>query len=168
VSWVLDAVAINAVAIGAGLGAQLVFSIFPISTSLGSVLKPVAGAVYVVWIAAYFVLFWWWTGQTLGARVMQIRLLTATEGRVKPARGLVRWVGMNLAMLPLFLGFAPILFGRRGFPDWLAHTKVVDAPQLSLAQAATSRTGRDAQRGRTPAIARGREPSGPASGDGGA
>jgi uncharacterized RDD family membrane protein YckC len=134
-SWVLDAIAINLVAIITGLGAELIFSIFPVSPHFASVLKPIAGVVYIVWAGAYFVGFWSWTGQTLGARTMQIRLIARNGGRVKPARALVRWVGMNLAMLPLFLGFAPILFGRRGFPDWLAHTDVVEARQLSLAQA---------------------------------
>lgn len=134
-SWVLDAIAINVVAIVTGLGAELIFSIFPVSPSFASVLKPIAGFVYILWAGAYFVVFWSWTGQTLGARVMQIQLLTARGGRVKPARAVVRWVGMNLAMIPLFAGFAPILVGRRGFPDWLAHTEVVEARQMSLAAA---------------------------------
>jgi uncharacterized RDD family membrane protein YckC len=134
-SWVLDAVAINVVAIGTGLGAELVLSIFPVSPHFASVLKPIAGAIYVVWIAAYFVMFWSWTGQTLGARAMQIRVQTTSGGRVKPVRAFVRWVGMNLAMVPLFAGFAPILFRRRGFPDWLARTVVIRIPPLSVAEA---------------------------------
>lgn len=167
-SWVLDAVAINVVAIVTGLGAQLVFSIFPISPNFASVLKPIAGAVYIVWCGTYFVVFWSWTGQTLGARTMQIRLVTANGGRVKPVRALLRWIGMNLAMLPLFAGFAPILVGRRGFPDWLAHTEVVEARQLSLAQArrATLRRTRNG-RGDPAASARGYVQSPAASGDGG-
>ena len=64
-----------------------------------------------------------------------IRLVTAKAGRVKLGRALVRWVAMNVAMIPLFAGFYPIAFGRRGFPDWLAHTLVLDAPQVSVAQA---------------------------------
>jgi uncharacterized RDD family membrane protein YckC len=153
-SWVLDAIAINLVAIVTGLGAELIFSIFPVSTNFASILKPIAGIAYILWAGAYFVGFWSWTGQTLGARVMQIRLVTARGGRVKPARAVVRWVGMNLAMLPLFAGFAPILVGRRGFPDWLAHTEVLEARQLSLAQArmATLRAEGNG-RGRASAIA---------------
>jgi len=168
VSWVLDAVAINVVAIGTGLGAELVLSIFPVSPNFASVLKPVAGIVYVIWCGLYFVLFWSWTGQTLGARMMQIRLVTENGRRVKPARAVVRWVGMNLAMLPLFAGFAPILFERRGFPDWLARTVVINAPELSLAQAreATLRKAREDQRPRPPVIAAGSEPNASASGDG--
>ncbi len=167
-SWVLDAVAINVVAIATGLGAELVLSIFPISRNLASVLKPIAGVAYLVWAGLYFVVFWSWTGQTLGARTMQIRLVSANGGRVKPARAVVRWVGMNLAMLPLFAGFAPILFERRGFPDWLARTEVINAPQLSMAQAgrATLRTAREDQRRSPPAIAPGSERNASVSGDG--
>jgi uncharacterized RDD family membrane protein YckC len=128
VSWIIDAIVINAVAVGAGIGVSLFFSVFPISRHHAANLKPVLEAVYLVWTAAYFVGLWTILGQTMGARVMRIRVVTAGETRVKPVRAFVRWIGMNLAMLPLFLGFAPILFGRRGFPDWLAHTLVIDAP----------------------------------------
>lgn len=169
VSWGLDAITINVVAILTGLGVELVFSIFPVSPSFASVLKPIAGAVYVIWTALYFVVFWSWTGQTLGARVMRIRLLTAKRGRVKPARALVRWVGMNLAMIPLFAGFAPILFGRRGFPDWLARTVVIDAPQqLSLAEArrARVRAVSDERAQRPAGLSPGVEPGASVSGDG--
>lgn len=169
VSWLLDAVAINVVAIVTGVGVELILSIFPISTSFASVLKPIAGAAYVVWAGAYFVVFWSWTGQTLGARVMRIQLLTTNGRRVKPARAVVRWVGMNLAMLPLFAGFAPILFGRRGFPDWLARTVVLEAQQMSLAEARRARV-RAATEDRPqgpPAISTGSEPSASALVDGG-
>jgi len=44
-------------------------------------------------------------------------------------------------MLPLFAGYAPILFRRRGFPDWLAHTLVLEAQQESLAEARMARVG---------------------------
>ena len=42
---------------------------------------------------------------------------------------------MNVAMVPLPWGCVPIPFQRLGFPDWLAHTRVIEAPQLSLAAA---------------------------------
>lgn len=168
VSWVLDALVINVVAIGTGLGAELILSIFPVSPHFASVLKPIAGVVYIVWCGLYFVVFWWWTGQTLGARIMQIRLLTANGRRVNPAQAVVRWIGMNLAMLPLFAGFAPILVGRRGFPDWLARTEVINAPQLSVVQVrrATLRTASQDQRPRPSAIAPGSEANASTGGDG--
>jgi uncharacterized RDD family membrane protein YckC len=134
VSWVMDALLINVAAIMTGLGAALVLSIFPLAKSAKPALQAVAGVAYVLWTAAYFVAFWSTTGQTPGARVMQIRLVTPSGRRVNPARALLRWVGMNLAMLPLFAGYLPIAFGRRGLPDWLARTLVIPAPQLSLAE----------------------------------
>jgi uncharacterized RDD family membrane protein YckC len=170
ISWILDAVLINVAAIMTGLGVELIASIFPISKDVGSVLKPVAAVVYGVWCAAYFIVFWAATGQTPGARVMQIRLVTATRQRVKPARAIVRWVGMTLAMLPLFAGYLPILFGRRGFPDWLARTLVIDAPGLSVAAArqATMRAARDGSRQPAAAISSDSAPPVTSRGDGSA
>ena len=140
ISWLLDAVIINFAAIMAGLGAALVLSVIRVSTKdLEPALPVIAGGLYVLWTAGYFIAFWSTTGQTPGARVMQIRLVTAKRKKVRPARALLRWVGMNLAMLPLFSGFLPILFRRRGFPDWLAHTLVLEAPQLSVAEAQLAR-----------------------------
>jgi uncharacterized RDD family membrane protein YckC len=167
VSLLIDGVVINVVAIMSGLGAELVLSLFPVKTGLAEILKPIAGAVYLVWGCLYFVVFWSWTGQTLGARVMQIRLLTEDGRGVKPARALVRWVGMNLAMIPLFAGFAPILVGRRGLPDWLARTVVLRLPQLSMAEVGrlALRPARIEEGGGSPAIAYQSDPSALVSGD---
>lgn len=154
VSWVIDAVIINLAAIMAGLGTALVLSIFPLGKGAQPTFEAIAGATYVIWTAAYFVGFWSITGQTVGARIMQIRVVTPTGRRVRPVRALVRWVGMNLAMLPLFAGYIPLLFRRRGFPDWLAHTLVVAAPQASFAEAkrAALRSAREGSARRPPAV----------------
>jgi uncharacterized RDD family membrane protein YckC len=134
VSWGIDAVLINVVAIITGVGISLLVSMFPFLKHLKPLLAPLAGGAYVLWVTAYFVAFWSTTGQTPGARLLQIRLVSATQERLKPRRALLRFIGMNLAALPLFAGYVPILFKRRGFPDWLARTLVLDAPQLSLAE----------------------------------
>ena len=134
ISWVVDLLLINLVAIITGLGAELIASIFPITKNLKPLFLAIAGGVYLVWTATYFVVFWSLSGQTLGSRLMQVRLVTPDGGRVKPARALVRWIGMNLAMVPLPWGYVPIPFQRLGFPDWLAHTRVIEAPQLSIAE----------------------------------
>lgn len=135
ISWGVDVLLINLVAIITGLGIELVASIFPITKNLKPFFLAVAAVVYVVWTAAYFVVFWSMSGQTPGSRLMQVRLVTPGGGRVKPVRALVRWIGMNVAMLPLPWGYVPIPFKRLGFPDWLAHTRVIEAPQLSIAEA---------------------------------
>jgi hypothetical protein len=37
--------------------------------------------------------------------------------------------------VPLPWGYLPIPLKRLGFPDWLAHTRVIEADQLSIAEA---------------------------------
>jgi uncharacterized RDD family membrane protein YckC len=139
ISWAVDALIINLAAIITGLGAELIASIFPITKNLKPLFLAIAAGVYVVWAAAYFVVFWSISGQTPGSRVMQVRLVTPGGGKVKPVRALLRCIGMNLAMLPLPWGYVPIPFGRLGFPDWLAHTGVIEAQGLSLAAARQKR-----------------------------
>jgi uncharacterized RDD family membrane protein YckC len=134
VSWAVDELLINLVAIITGLGIALVAAIFPITKDLKPLFVVLGGVLYVVWTAAYFVVLWSTTGQTFGSRFMQVRLVKAGGGKVKPARALVRWIGMNIAMFPLPWGFVPIPFRRLGFPDWLAHTRVIEAEQLSMAE----------------------------------
>jgi hypothetical protein len=57
--------------------------------------------------------------------------------KLKPRRAAVRAIGLVLAAIPLFAGYLPIAFGRkrRGLQDYLARTIVLDAPQLSAAEA---------------------------------
>jgi uncharacterized RDD family membrane protein YckC len=169
VSWWFDWAVVNLVAILVGLGAELVLSIFPVTKSVKTPLEVTAGSVYLLWTAIYFVAFWSTTGQTPGARVMQIRQVRANRQRVKPARAFVRWVGMNLAILPFCAGYVPVLFRRRPFPDWLAKTLVLDATQLSLAQvlAARHRAARGGAGQPSPAVSPELESSPSASADGG-
>jgi uncharacterized RDD family membrane protein YckC len=154
ISWAVDFLLINLAAIITGLGVALIVAIFPITKHLQPVFAAIAGGVYVLWTAAYFVAFWSVTGQTPGSRLMQVRLVTPTGGKVPPARALVRWIGMNLAMVPLPWGYVPIPFRRLGFPDWLAHTRVIEVQQLSIAAVRQERL-RDARGGsrRTPPLA---------------
>ena len=136
ISFAIDAAVIDAVAVIVGLGASLILSLVHLPGPVKTVLIAVGGVAFVLWALGYFVVFWSTTGQTPGARVMQIRVVTADRTRLKPRRALVRCFGVLLAALPLFLGFALILFDdrRRGFQDRLARTLVVETPQQSLAE----------------------------------
>ncbi len=156
IAFVLDAVVINAVAILVEVGLALILSLFHLPKDLKTVIAALGGAAYVLWTIAYFVTFWSTTGQTPGARVMQIRVVTAAGGRLEARRGLRRCIGMLLAALPLFAGYALVLFDptRRGFHDRLAGTVVVEVPQLSVAEVrrAAMRAAYDSARGRPPTV----------------
>ncbi len=135
VSFVVDAALITVVDVIVGVGAALILSVLHIPHELRTILAVIGAAAFVLGSILYFVIFWSTTGQTPGARVMQIRVADANAGRVKPRWAVVRCIGVVLAALPLFAGFVPILFDsrRRGFQDWLARTAVVEAPGPSIA-----------------------------------
>jgi uncharacterized RDD family membrane protein YckC len=74
----------------------------------------------------YFVLFWSSAGQTLGMRLLRLRVVSAAGAPPSVGRSIVRMVGLVLAIVVLFVGFAPVLFDerRRGLADFLAGTAV--------------------------------------------
>jgi uncharacterized RDD family membrane protein YckC len=150
VSFVVDAALITIVDIVIGIGAALILSLLHIPSELKTILAVIGGVAYVLGSILYFVIFWCTTGQTPGARMMQIRVVSSHGDRVKPGWAVVRCIGVVLAALPLFAGFVPILFDarRRGFQDWLARTAVVEAPGLSIAEVsrAKQRAIREASR----------------------
>ncbi len=143
ISFVIDAALIMAAALIVALaGAVLLFALH-LPRKVDVVVIIIGGVVNVVWSLGYFVAFWSSTGQSPGARVMQIRVQTPTGERIKPRRALLRCLGMFLAALPLFAGYLPVLFDRdrRAFQDYLARTVVtVETDQLSLAAVRKART----------------------------
>ena len=144
ISFAIDAALIDLVVIVGGIGAALILSLLHLPSSVKTALAVIGGVVVILWSIAYFVVFWSTTGQTPGARVMQIRVVSDGDSRIKPRRALLRCAGVLLAALPLFAGFILILFDprRRGFQDRLARTLVIEAPKTSYI--ATFRAGRRA------------------------
>lgn len=133
----IDALIINGVAVITGASLSLIFGIFNISppSQLKAFLTAVGLLVYALWLMGYFVGFWSSTGQTIGGRVMQLRVVPAEDpaGRIKPRRALMRLIGLGLGLLMLGLGELLVLVDdkRRALQDRLARTLVVDAPVLT-------------------------------------
>ena len=72
------------------------------------------------------------TGQTLGKRVMSIRVVDAqTGGAIGYSRGAIRWVSRFLSALPLGLGYLWMLWdpNKQTWHDKLAVCVVVPAPR---------------------------------------
>ena len=141
ISFVIDAALIALVATVVGVGAALILSLFHLPKNLHDLWAAIGVGAYVLWSVGYFVVFWSATGQTPGARLLQIRVVTADGDTLKPRRALVRAVGTILASIPLFLGFVPVLYDRRrrALQDYLARSFVVTAPQLSVAEVQRAR-----------------------------
>jgi uncharacterized RDD family membrane protein YckC len=136
ISFVVDAALITVVDVIVGVAAALILSFLHIPHDLRVILTVLGAIGYVLGSIVYFAAFWASTGQTPGARILQIRVATEDGGRVHARWALLRCIGVLLAALPLFAGFVPILFNsrRRGFQDWLARTVVVEAPGPSIAE----------------------------------
>ena len=84
------------------------------------------GAGWTILATGYFATCWSLTGQTLGMRLLHIRVRHTGAATLSVARSLLRVLGLALAIIPCFAGFIPVLFDsrRRGLPDWLAGTDV--------------------------------------------
>jgi len=88
-----------------------------------------AGGGWFLVVAAYFAGFWSVTGQTPGLRLLRLRVLTRSGEPPSFLRGLLRFAGLIVAIIPLGAGFLPALFDRRrrALPDYFARTTVVHA-----------------------------------------
>ena len=87
----------------------------------------IAGAAWFVVVVGYFVTFWSGTGQTPGMALMRLRVQDSHGAPPGVFRSLVRFVGLVLAIVPLFAGCLPALVDdrRRALQDFLATTVVV-------------------------------------------
>jgi len=132
IAYCLDIALINVVAFVVGVAVALAASLIGgLPDPLKKVGVVAGGVAYALWVAGYFIAFWSTTGQTLGSRMMRIRVVEAGgAARLKPRRALVRVVGLVLATIPLFAGFWMMLWDsrRRCLQDRMARTTVVHAP----------------------------------------
>ena len=135
VAIVADALLVHLAFLVVAASIALIESLFDAFHS-GWLTGSLLGAGWAVVVVGYFVLFWSTTGQTPGMRLLSLRVLTGSGGPPSVWRALVRFVGLILAVIPLFAGFAPVLFDdrRRALQDYLAGTAVVsEAESESLA-----------------------------------
>ena len=125
VALAIDAALANVIVFAGGAILALVGSLVA-DVQLDTLGRLLAAVAWTAVVGAYFVLFWSTAGQTPGMRLMGLRV--ATQGGEHPGvgRSVVRLVGLGLAIVPLFLGFLPVLIDarRRGLQDFLAGTVV--------------------------------------------
>ena len=88
------------------------------------------GLVWTIGASLYLGVFWTLAGQTPGMRFMRIRVFKVDGSSLTPGDSIRRLLGMVLAAIPLFLGYAVVLVNdrRRGLQDRVAHTVVRYVP----------------------------------------
>ncbi len=89
-------------------------------------------AVWLAFVVGYFVVCWSTTGQTIGMRMMGIRLVTRTGSPPNVCRSTLRYFAQFPSILLLFGGVIMVMFHRqrRALHDVIAGTFVIyaDAP----------------------------------------
>ena len=90
-------------------------------------LPNVVGGATLLIACVYLVFFWTTVGESPGLRVMSLRVATVSGEPPSVGRSLLRFIGVILAIIPLFAGYLPVLFDdrRRALPDYIARTVVV-------------------------------------------
>jgi uncharacterized RDD family membrane protein YckC len=133
VSFAVDAIISHVVVLTAGALVSFAASLFG-GLGSGRLVSGLAGTGWALFVATYFVLFWTVTGQTPGMRLMRLRVIGRGEASPTVGRSLLRYIGLLLAIAPLFAGFLPALFDarRRALQDFLAGTVVVHSEDESF------------------------------------
>jgi uncharacterized RDD family membrane protein YckC len=123
IALIVDAVVINVIALITGAVLALIGSLLGVG-NLGIVAAVTGGFLWLGWTGLYFIVFWMVTGQTPGARLLGIRVVSAGPRRLGIVRASLRFVVMMLALIPLGAGFLTVLFDdrRRGPHDMVAGT----------------------------------------------
>jgi uncharacterized RDD family membrane protein YckC len=131
VALAVDAVVINGIALFVGVVVGLGLSLFDIPSTGQHILVAVGAVMTLLWLMAYFVVFWEATGQTPGNRLLQIRVQDAdTGGTISYRRALRRIILLELSAILLFIPALAMLIDdrRRAAHDVVAGTVVVYAP----------------------------------------
>lgn len=83
--------------------------------------------VYVIISGFYFTLFYGSTGQSIGKKIMGLKVVSAAGGAMTYKKAFIRYIGYLISEIPLFLGFIWIAFDKdkQGWHDKIAKTYVV-------------------------------------------
>jgi uncharacterized RDD family membrane protein YckC len=135
IAMLLDVLVVDAAAVGMAIGVALIARLLGADLRAGDpILAVVAGAGWVVAFGAYLVTFWTLTGQTLGMRVMAIRVVDRDGAPLRPVRALLRLAGTALCVVTWGAGFLLVLVDdrRRGLQDIVAGTTVLRVRDVAV------------------------------------
>jgi uncharacterized RDD family membrane protein YckC len=137
IALLVDVVVIDVIALITGAVLALIGSLLGIG-HLGIAAALTGGILWFGWTGLYFIVFWIATGQTPGARLLGVRVVSESPRPLGIVRASLRFIVMMLALIPLGAGYLTVLFDdrRRGPHDMIAATAArwaspIDAPVLA-------------------------------------
>jgi uncharacterized RDD family membrane protein YckC len=127
-AFVIDLVVLTISGVAATWIFELIFRFFMLNrifSNLGSL--QYSSVIFVILILAYYLYFWGLLGYTPGKFLLGLRIVRRDGRKLSIGRAFLRFFGYWVSALPLFLGFAWIIFDRRrqGWHDKLADTQVI-------------------------------------------
>jgi uncharacterized RDD family membrane protein YckC len=127
-AYVLDSILILVLSFAVGLVLGVMGAIAKVPRDQLNAIANVVGSLLGL---GYFLYFWsrWGHGQTPGMRWQKLRLIRTDGGELSVPRAFLRWIGLTLGSLALFLGVLWVAWDRnkQGWHDKLADTYVVMA-----------------------------------------
>jgi len=128
-AFVVDGAIINAAFLGiSALFAFVASALFPEFETSSAPAIVLGTTTFVAIMSGYLLFFWELAGQTLGMRLLGVRLIDF-EGspRLSTRTAIKRLIGIVLSILTLGIGFLVVLFSdrRRGLMDRIANTEVI-------------------------------------------
>lgn len=83
--------------------------------------------IYFIISCFYFTYFYGSTGQSVGKKIMKIKVISATGDMITYRMAFIRYIGYIISEIPFFLGFLWIAFDKdkQGWHDKIAGTYVV-------------------------------------------
>jgi uncharacterized RDD family membrane protein YckC len=126
VAYVIDAI-ILAVVDGI-LQAIFVASAMRPDAGGGAMILAVIGYILIiVWTFGYLIYFWSTSGQTIGKKIMGLKVVTVDGGQLTAGKAFVRVIGYAISGIVIYLGFLWIIWdaNKQGWHDKIAGTYVV-------------------------------------------
>jgi uncharacterized RDD family membrane protein YckC len=132
IAFIIDSLILSVIAFFALASIEWLVNAFQINQLLGLLdfspqVRAIVGTViYLALVVTYNMGLWLLTGQTIGKRIMGVRILRTSGERINFWNALRRQIGYVISGI-LFLGYIWILFDnrRQGFHDKMAGTIVV-------------------------------------------
>jgi uncharacterized RDD family membrane protein YckC len=146
----IDVAIINAAFFAiAGLVTFVASALFPDFETSSAPALALGSITFVAILVAYLLFFWTLAGQTLGMRLLGIRLIESDRTpRLRRRTAIRRLWGIVLCVLTLGLGFLVVLISdrRRGLHDRIANTEVILVDRNGKPESADRRAALEPQR----------------------
>jgi uncharacterized RDD family membrane protein YckC len=83
-----------------------------------------------VFVPFYFVMFWWWRGQTIGQQAVRVVVTDRDGYQISFMQAVLRTLFWPLSIIPFGLGLVPIFTDResRALHDMIVSTVVLELP----------------------------------------